>query len=81
MFLITPNPVFRNYIDNVLPDMGERNPNILTWSEFAEGTIPPGRDFKHFDTSFETLQRIDKAVDSLELQDKDFRDIKSQEQY
>lgn len=78
VFLITPNPVFRNYIDNVLPDMGERNPNILTWNEFAEGTIPPGRDFKHFDTSFETLQRIDKAVDSLELQDKDFRDIKSQ---
>lgn len=78
VFLITPNPVFRDYIDNVLPDMGERNPNILTWNEFAEGTIPPGRDFKRFDTSFETLKFIDKAVDSLELQDKDFRDIKSQ---
>lgn len=78
VFLITPNPVFRNYIDNVLPDMGERNPNILTWSEFAEGAIPPGRDFKRFDTSFETLQLIDKAADSLEFQDKDFRDIKSQ---
>ena len=78
VFLITPNPVFRNYIDNVLPDMGERNPNILTWNEFAEGAIPPGRDFKRFDTSFETLQLIDKATDSLEFQDKDFRDIKSQ---
>lgn len=78
VFLITPNPVFRDYIDNVLPDMGERNPNILTWNEFAEGAIPPGRDFKRFDTLFETLQLIDKAVDSLELQDKDFRDIKSQ---
>ena len=52
VFLITPNPVFRDYIDNVLPDMGERNPNILTWNEFAEETIPPGRDFKRFDTSF-----------------------------
>ena len=60
------------------PILGERNPNILTWNEFAEGTIPPGRDFKRFDTSFETLQLIDEAVDSLELQDKDFRDIKSQ---
>lgn len=78
VFLITPNPVFRNYIDNVLPDMGERNPNILTWNEFAERAIPPGRDFKRFDTSFETLQLIDKATDSLEFQDKDFRDIKSQ---
>lgn len=78
VFLITPNPVFRNYIDNVLPDMGERNPNILTWNEFTEGAIPPGRDFKRFDTSFETLQLIDKATNSLEFQDKDFRDIKSQ---
>ena len=78
VFLITPNPVFRNYIDNVLPDMGERNPNILTWNEFAEGTIPPGRDFARFDTTFETLQRIDEAVEKLEFQDKDFRDIKSQ---
>ena len=77
-FLITPNPVFRNYIDNVLPDMGERNPNILTWNEFAEGTIPPGLDFKRFDTTFETLQRIDEAADTLEFQDKDFRGIKSQ---
>lgn len=78
VFLITPNPVFRNYIDNVLPDMGERNPNILTWNEFAEGTIPPGRNFARFDTTFETLQRIDEAVEKLEFQDKDFRDIKSQ---
>lgn len=78
VFLITPNPVFRNYIDNVLPDMGERNPNILTWNEFAEGTIPPGRDFARFDTTFETLQRIDEAVEKLEFQDKDFRDTKSQ---
>lgn len=78
VFLITPNPVFRNYIDNVLPDMGERNPNILTWDEFAEGTIPPGRDFNRFNTTFETLRRIDGALENLEFQDKDFRDIKSQ---
>lgn len=78
VFLITPNPVFRNYIDNVLPDMGERNPNILTWDEFAEGTIPPGRDFNRFNTTFETLRRIDDALENLEFQDKDFRDIKSQ---
>lgn len=78
VFLITPNPVFRNYIDNVLPDMGERNPNILTWSEFAEATVPPGRDFNRFSTTYETLKRIDDALENLEFQDKDFRDIKSQ---
>ena len=78
VFLITPNPVFRTYIDHVLPDMGERNPNILTWAEFAKGLIPPGRDFLREDSSVEELQRIDEAVRGLEFQDKDFRDIKSQ---
>ena len=31
VYLLTPNPVFGRYIDSVLPDMGERNPQILTW--------------------------------------------------
>ena len=78
VFLITPNPVFRTYIDHVLPDMGERNPNILTWAEFAQRQVPPGREFERTDTSFEKLQRIDEAVKHLEFQDKDFRDVKSQ---
>ena len=78
VFLITPNPVFRTYIDHVLPDMGERNPNILTWAEFAQRQVPPGREFERTDTSFEELQRIDEAVKRLEFQDKDFRDVKSQ---
>lgn len=78
VFLITPNPVFRTYIDHVLPDMGERNPNILTWAEFAQRQVPPGREFERTDTSFEELQRIDEAVKHLEFQDKDFRDVKSQ---
>ena len=34
VFLISPNPVFGRYIDRVLPDLGERNPEILTWEEF-----------------------------------------------
>ena len=29
--LITLNPVFQQYIDNVLPEMGEANPNTMTW--------------------------------------------------
>ena len=78
VFLITPNPVFRTYIDHVLPDMGERNPNILTWAEFAQRQVPPGREFERTDTSFEELQRIDEAVKHLGFQDKDFRDVKSQ---
>ena len=35
VFLISPNPVFSHYIASVLPDLGERNPESLTWDEFA----------------------------------------------
>lgn len=78
VYLITPNPVFRNYIDNVLPDMGERNPHILTWDEFTGRLVPEGRTFNSFHTSMDVLERIDHAVESLSFTDKDFRDIKYQ---
>ena len=45
VFLITPNPVFRHYIANVLPDMGERNPETLTLAEFARTLLPQGQGF------------------------------------
>lgn len=75
VFLITPNPVFRTYIDNVLPDMGERNPRILTRHEFFQGFIPPGRTFEEEHTSLDMLARIDNAVEQLVLEPKDFKDI------
>lgn len=78
VFLITPNPVFRRYIDNVLPDMGERNPHIWTWDEFAAGLVPPGRDFVDDEVSLDDLRAIDASVGALSLNDKDFRDVKSQ---
>lgn len=78
VYLITPNPVFRNYIDNVLPDMGERNPHILTWDEFTGRLVPEGRTFNSFHTSMDVLERIDHAVETLSFTDKDFRDIKYQ---
>lgn len=78
VYLITPNPVFRTYIDNVLPDMGEKNPPILTWDEFASSVVPEGRVFDRFHTSLEVLQRIDDAIPNLKFTEKDFRDIKMQ---
>ncbi len=75
VYLITPNPVFRSYIDNVLPDMGEKNPHILTWSEFAEELVPEGRVFDHFHTSLDVLKRIDEAMNDLQFTERDFRDI------
>ena len=34
--LITLNPVFQQYIDHVLPEMGEANPVTMTWSDFLD---------------------------------------------
>lgn len=78
VYLITPNPVFRSYIDNVLPDMGETNPHILTWTEFAQDLIPEGRSFSRIQTSLDTIHIIDAIADKISFAEKDFRDIKIQ---
>lgn len=75
MVIITPNPVFRHYIDQVLPSMGERNPQMLTWAELAERLLPPALAGAADRTSADALDAIDAAVASFELQPADFRDI------
>lgn len=78
VFLITPNPVFRSYIDNVLPDMGEHNPNLITWDELAARLTPPGRAFDDgLKAREDLLEHIDVAVAGLRFDEKDFRDVKS----
>ena len=77
VFLISPNPVFGRYIDRVLPDLGERNPEILTWEEFLAPLLPAGRGVGESDVSLERLRAIDAAVASFEFARSDFRDITS----
>ena len=77
VFLISPNPVFGRYIDRVLPDLGERNPEILTWEEFLTPLLPAGRGVGESDVSLERLRAIDAAVASFEFTRGDFRDITS----
>ena len=77
VFLISPNPVFGRYIDRVLPDLGERNPEILTWEEFLSPLLPAGRGVGESDVSLERLRAIDAAVASFEFARSDFRDITS----
>ena len=67
VFLISPNPVFGRYIDRVLPDLGERNPEILTWEEFLAPLLPAGRGVGESDVSLERLRAIDAAVASFEF--------------
>ena len=72
--LISPNPVFRDYIDNVLPNMGERNPQIETWDDLMNklglGERGLGKSAQAAD-----LLRIDEGLDKLELTQRDFQDI------
>ncbi|WP_035777322.1 HelD family protein [Butyrivibrio sp. AE3004] len=73
--LMTLNPVFRDYIDNVLPDMGETNPLTLTWPEFLEMvSIPFSCD--EFDyTASDSLQKIKDTLPTLTPELSDFLDI------
>ena len=75
VFLITPNPVFRHYIDNVLPELGERNPVTITWAEFAERLLPAGRGGAEAESPIEELDRIDAACGGLTFEPDDYRDI------
>jgi DNA helicase II / ATP-dependent DNA helicase PcrA len=72
--LFTPNPVFGKYIDNVLPDMGESNPQITTWNKFfdARGLTGRGMDTR---IPVGTLNALEAAVPSLKLTLEDFNDI------
>lgn len=76
VFLITPNPVFQRYIADVLPDLGERNPETLTWDEFARNLLPPGQGSGDVDVSIDLLKCIDEATASFEFDPNDFKDIR-----
>ena len=72
--LFTPNPVFGKYIDSVLPDMGESNPQITTWNEFFDQRGLTGRGMV-VDVPAQNLHALEEAVKGLALVDGDFNDI------
>ncbi|WP_044932065.1 HelD family protein [Butyrivibrio sp. AC2005] len=73
--LMTLNPVFREYIDNVLPDMGETNPLTLTWGEFLDMCDVPFTDNEYDYTEAENLQKIHDVLPSLTPEVNFFNDI------
>ena len=77
VFLITPNDVFARYISDVLPDMGESNPQTLTWNDLMEqlglGERGLGKDPA---ASAAALRTIDEKLDGLRLESKDTCDIR-----
>ena len=75
VYLITPNPLFRSYIDNVLPDMGEKNPETITLAEFLKRLLPEGMGQGSGEIPLAALERIDAAVKHFNLEDDDFKDL------
>ena len=74
IYLMTLNPIFREYIDGVLPDLGERSPQMLTWMEFLRMVHVPIDD-PGLDTKAEDLNRIDEELSSLRLTAEDLLPI------
>ncbi len=69
--LMTLNPVFRQYIDEVLPDLGETNPTTMTWQEFCSIVRVPIVDGAHSITTLDDLKKIDELLPAYELQESD----------
>ena len=74
VYLFTPNDVFGRYIDAVLPSLGESNPHTLTWREFMASLGMESRD-PGAATPPERLELLEGLVESLELDQADFRNI------
>lgn len=73
--LLTLNPVFRDYIDNVLPDLGETNPPALTWHEFLKEVGVPFADNEYDGTDAASLKKIHDALLTLRPTEDDFYNI------
>ena len=77
--LMTLNPVFRDYIDNVLPDLGETNPLTLTWLEFMEMVNVPFSDGEYDYSDAARLQKIHDELQTLTPEPEDFLDIRQKD--
>jgi len=73
--LLTLNPVFRDYIDNVLPDLGETNPPTFTWHEFLKKVGVPFADNEYDGTEAKSIQKIQDILPTLIPEVDDFCDI------
>jgi len=74
VYLITPNDVFARYIENVLPDMGERNPQTYTWDTLAARLGAQGRAAAT-NPDGDTLRTIDEHLEDLVIEQRDVCDI------
>ena len=70
VYLLTINPVFRQYIDQVLPDLGEENPRTITWRDFLHIVNAP--DKGAYESARESdLCRMESALKTLRLKEEE----------
>ena len=74
VFLVTPNPVFQRYIENVLPD-GREQPSSITFESLMTGLGLGSRDMGR-DVSAGELRSIDERLLDFALRQGDFADIR-----
>lgn len=79
VFLLTPNEVFGRYIDDVLPDMGESNPQIMTWDGLMDRLGLAGRGVSR-EADIAILRRIDELVPTLKLESSDYCDLRVEDE-
>lgn len=75
VYLMTLNPVFRQYIDNVLPDLGEENPGTMTWKEFLQYVHDPIGNLG-LETDAASLEKIDRELADFPLEKEDLVTIR-----
>ena len=75
VWLFTPNAVFERYVDQVLPSMGEANPQTFTWPDFVASQGAGERDLG-LSTQPESLRALEDAAHGLVLEDGDVREIR-----
>ena len=73
--LMTLNPVFRDYIDEVLPDLGETNPLTITWREFLTMLRVPVQPEAEEERIPDRLRQIREGLAKLSPEVGDFCDI------
>ena len=70
VYLLTINPVFRQYIDQVLPDLGEENPRTITWRDFLHIVNAP--DKGAYESARESdLRKMESALKTLRLKEEE----------
>ena len=75
VWLFTPNSVFENYIDTVLPSMGEANPQTFTWRAFVSAQGAGERDLGE-GSDPDTLLRMEELTHGLVIEEDDLREIR-----